>query len=88
MFYHNSASFFIDFINFLIIAVQYALIPFAAYQLVIAVFGFRKRREESADKYAPVNRFALIVAAHDESAVVGNIVRNLQKIEYPKEMYD
>jgi cellulose synthase/poly-beta-1,6-N-acetylglucosamine synthase-like glycosyltransferase len=47
-----------------------------------------KRKEDSVDKFAPVNRFAILVAAHNEQVVIGNIVRNLKGIDYPKDMYD
>lgn len=32
--------------------------------------------------------FALVVAAHNEHAVIGQLVQNLQGLNYPKNMYD
>jgi len=55
---------------------------------VISIFGWFKRREESADGYPPVNRFAIVVAAHNEEKVIGSIVRNLKSLDYPADMYD
>lgn len=75
-------------VNILVVAMQYVLIPFFVYQIGIAIFGFFKRQEDSADLYPPKHRFALIVAAHNEERVVGNIVRNLKTMEYPSDMYD
>ena len=58
------------------------------YQFCISVFGWFKRKEDGDDKYPPSNRFALIVAAYNEEVVVGNIVRNLKNLDYPKKLYD
>lgn len=67
---------------------QYTLLALSIYQLVISAFGFLKRKDVPGEKFAPVNRFALVVAAHNEETVVGNIVRNLNKLKYPRDMYD
>lgn len=75
-------------VKVLVNVVQYGLIAVFAYQLVISMFGWFKRKEESADNYAPVNRFAVLVAAHNEENVIGNIVRNLKSLDYQKDMYD
>ena len=72
----------------LVSVVQYALLPIFIYHFIISTFGWFKRREESAESYPPVKRFAIFVAAHNEEAVIGNIVRNLKAMRYPKEMYD
>ena len=36
----------------------------------------------------PSKRFAVIVAAHNEHAVIGQLIDNLQELKYPKELYD
>ena len=36
----------------------------------------------------PTKRFAVLVAAHNEHAVIGQLVDNLQELNYPKELYD
>ena len=33
-------------------------------------------------------RFLVLVPAHNEEAVIGDIVQNLNEMEYPREMYD
>jgi cellulose synthase/poly-beta-1,6-N-acetylglucosamine synthase-like glycosyltransferase len=67
---------------------QYALLPVCIYHLIVSMFGWVKRKEPDADNYKPVKKFAIVVAAHNEEAVVGNIVRNLNMIDYPKDLYD
>lgn len=44
-------------------------------------------REKNKDKQ-PSKRFALVVAAHNESAVIQHIIENLNDIDYPREYYD
>ena len=34
------------------------------------------------------NKFALIIAAHNEEVVIGNLIESMLKLDYPKEMYD
>lgn len=58
------------------------------YYFTISVFGWFRRKETAAEKYAPVSRFAVLVAAHNEEAVIGSIVRNLKSLNYPKSLYD
>lgn len=88
MFLNNgfiSIEFMIDSVLF---GLQFLIVPVAAYLFVISIFGWVKRREESADNYSPVNRFAIVVAAHNEQNVIGSIVRNLSNLDYPAHLYD
>lgn len=75
-------------LDFFIVALQIVLFPVAAFYFVVSIFGWVKRKEESADNYKPVKRFAMVVAAHNEEKVIGNIVKNLASVDYPKDMYD
>ena len=67
---------------------QYALLVIFAYYFIISVFGWIKRKEEPAENYPPVNKFAIIIAAHNEERVISSIVRNMKELNYPKDMYD
>lgn len=65
---------------------QFVVLFFWAYWLVISLFGFGKAgriREK-----APQKRFVLLIPAHNEEKVVGNLVENLLHLDYPKELYD
>jgi len=57
------------------------------YQLVLTIFGFRRETKDYQD-YEPQSRFLILVPAHNEEKVIGDIVRNLQEMDYPKELYD
>jgi len=50
--------------------------------------GWIKRRETSPKEYVPQKKFALIVAAHNEEAVIGHIVDSLFRQNYPRNLFD
>lgn len=58
-----------------------------AYLLVLAMAYFvRKARPSGADD--PLNRFAILVPAHNEEQLVGNLCKSLLAIDYPRENID
>ena len=60
---------------------------FWAYQLVVSVCSLIKWKEKPIleDKQ---NRFMAIIPAHNEQAVVANLIESLKNQNYPKELYD
>lgn len=58
------------------------------YYLTISAFGWIRRKEISAKSFEPKNKFAILVAAHNEETVIASIIKSLKQIEYPKDMYD
>ncbi|WDC84901.1 glycosyltransferase family 2 protein [Caloramator sp. mosi_1] len=73
----------------LIITLSYALqvyyLGFIYYYSLISLWGFKLNKSKDIP---PQKSFALVVAAHNESAVIGSIVDNLKKLDYPQELYD
>ncbi len=64
---------------------QIALFIIGMYYLIVAVFSLTV-----INKKAPTGRkhsFALIVAAHNEEKVIGQLVQSLNKLDYPKALY-
>lgn len=61
---------------------------FLIYSLLflIGVNGLWRKKEKKI--LTPQKTFAVIVAAHNESAVIGQLVDNLKMLDYPKELYD
>lgn len=57
------------------------------YQLYLTLFGFRKATKDYAN-HEPQSRFLVLVPAHNEEAVITDIIRNLQRMDYPPELYD
>lgn len=57
------------------------------YQMFLTVFGFRRQTKDYAD-HDPESRFLVLVPAHNEEKVIGDIIDNLQHMDYPRELYD
>ena len=57
------------------------------YQIVVGFFGFKKAKKDYKD-HDPESRFLVLVPAHNEEKVIGDIIRNLDGMDYPKELYD
>ena len=68
--------------------IQILIFSIGAYFLGISIFGWIKRKEESPFNYPPRKTFALVVAAHNEEAVIAHIIDSLSKQNYPRNMYD
>jgi cellulose synthase/poly-beta-1,6-N-acetylglucosamine synthase-like glycosyltransferase len=73
-------------LNFIMVPVQLIIIFFTFYYFILSLFGLFRRPEEKILK--PEKSFALVVAAHNEEAVIGPLVENLLNLNYPKELYD
>ncbi|MDD2553514.1 MAG: glycosyltransferase family 2 protein [Desulfotomaculaceae bacterium] len=66
--------------------VQFFITIYFFYFFVVSLFGFY--RKYSDDLLPPASRFAVVVAAYNEEKVIGELIRNLQNLDYPKELYD
>lgn len=75
-----------DYIFSTTFAFQMFVFILTLYYLVLSMFGFYRKNEKK--NYKPNKRFAMIVAAHNEEVVIGNLIDSLQKQDYPKELYD
>jgi cellulose synthase/poly-beta-1,6-N-acetylglucosamine synthase-like glycosyltransferase len=69
-----------------VVILQYLLLFFSAYWLFISLFSFGKPRK-LRDKL-PQKRFLLLVAAHNEANVIGQLLDNLNNLDYPRDMYE
>ena len=58
-----------------------------AYQIALTFFGFRKGTKDYKD-HDPESRFLVLVPAHNEERVIGDIINNLQEMDYPRGLYD
>lgn len=56
------------------------------YYLCISFFGIIRKKD--GKEFKPEKTFALVVAAHDEEAVISDMVVSLNKLDYPDDMYD
>lgn len=60
---------------------------FWLYQLLISICSFVKLKDKPmlTDKQ---HKFMAIIPAHNEEAVIGNLIESLKNQSYPKELYD
>lgn len=65
---------------------QFFITIYYFYFFVISLFGFYRKYKD--DLLPPASRFAIVVAAHNEEKVIGELIRNLHSLDYPKELYD
>ncbi|MCI9275993.1 MAG: glycosyltransferase [Clostridia bacterium] len=68
-------------------AIIWIITVFWLYQLLISICSFVKLK----DKPMLINKnhkFMAIIPAHNEEAVIANLVESLKKQDYPKELFD
>ncbi len=72
--------------DIVMIPVQLIVVFFTLYYFVLAFFGlFRAPKNITAD---PAKTFAILVAAHNEANVIGQLIENFHIMNYPKNLYD
>jgi len=57
-----------------------------SYFLILGLLGLFRKKENK--NYTPKNKFALLIAAHNEEVVIGSLIESMLKLDYPREMYD
>lgn len=73
-------------LDVVMVPLQVVLFLFTMYFFIIGFCGMWRRSEDKITM--PQKKFAIVVAAHNESAVVGQLIENLLDLKYPKELYD
>ncbi len=58
------------------------------YHLYLSFFGFRRKKGRTYAARPPEARFLILVPAHNEEAVIPDMVRCLSALDYPRELYD
>lgn len=72
--------------DYIMVPVQVLIFLFTMYYFLIGFCGLWRKKENKI--LTPEKTFAVIVAAHNEEQVIGQLVDNLQSLKYPKELYD
>lgn len=75
-----------NFFDIVMIPLQAIVVFFTLYYFTLSFFGLYRRKEEKI--YTPKHSFAVIVSAHNETAVIGQLVENLQILKYPRQLFD
>lgn len=74
---------FINIFNFIILILFTGFYFYQAYYVFIALF--RKSKILTAEKN---NKYAVVIAARNESAVIGQLINSIKKQKYPSELID
>ena len=73
--------------DYIMIPLQLLIVFFTIYYFTLSFFGlFGKKKETKI--YDEVKTFALIVCAHNEERVIGQLVENLKLLNYDHKLYD
>ncbi len=56
--------------------------------IIVALYNDKKKKTTSAYKARKLHRFAFIIAARNESAVIGNLIKSIKAQNYPSELID
>lgn len=68
----------LELLNLITMIVQILALAVTLYYFVIGIFGWIPKRE-TKNPSTRTNTFALLVAAHDEEVVIGNMVDSLAR---------
>jgi cellulose synthase/poly-beta-1,6-N-acetylglucosamine synthase-like glycosyltransferase len=74
-------------LNILIFTAQLIVLFFILYQLIFAIIGIAAQPKSSTHLHK-LHKFALLIPAHNESSVVGQLLSNLKQLGYPSHLYD
>lgn len=72
--------------NVIMLPVQIIIIFLTFYYFILSMFGLYRKSEVKI--HTPEKSFAIVVAAHNEEAVIGPLIENLLQLDYPKKLYD
>lgn len=73
-------------LDIIMLPVQWIVVFFTMYYILLAIFGTWHPKEKKI--LTPKNRFAMVIPAHNEEMVLGDLLDNLKMLKYPKELYD
>ncbi|MEW5897783.1 MAG: glycosyltransferase family 2 protein, partial [Bacillota bacterium] len=65
---------------------QTVLSMITLYYIGISIFSLRRKREDYKDP--PTKSFAIVIAAHNEEKVIGELLKSIWQLKYPKELYE
>ncbi|MDD3921464.1 MAG: glycosyltransferase family 2 protein, partial [Eubacteriales bacterium] len=57
------------------------------FQLFVSLFGFKKSTADY-QPHPPQLRFLILIPAHNEEEVIAGIIGNMNRMDYPRELYD
>ena len=78
----------ISFLTVLSIILQVFSLSIGLYYFIIGLYGFMPVKDKHKKVSDKLHKFALIISAHNEEAVIGNMVESLNALDYDDDSYD
>lgn len=75
-------------LHLLLVSVEIALAIPMLYLVILSIAALSYRTREGISASKPATHFALLIPAHNEEAVLGALLANLRKLEYPSHLMD
>ena len=76
-------------VNIIFMILQFIIFVFGLYYFTTSIFGLAEKIFNKPGKpHMSEKKFAIFVPAHNEGVVIDNIIHNLDKLNYPKDLYD
>lgn len=72
--------------DYIMIPMQLIIVFFTVYYFIIALFGLWRPKEKKIT--TPSKSFAVVIAAHNEERVIGQLIDNLHVLHYPASLFD
>lgn len=72
--------------NLSLILIQILIICVTLYYFSLAIIGLHRKQENKG--LDPVNKFAIVIAAHNEEQVIEPLIDNLKRLDYPRNLFD
>ncbi|MCR4428068.1 MAG: glycosyltransferase [Caldiserica bacterium] len=73
-------------VTWILVNFKWGIFFMCSYLLFVALGNILPRPK--AKPYPPKTRFAIVIPAHNEERVIGDLIRNLKAMDYPQEMVD
>ena len=70
------------------IILQVFSLSIGIYYLIVGITGFLPIKDKNKEISDKTHKFALIISAHNEEVVIGNMVESLKQLDYPDDAYD
>jgi cellulose synthase/poly-beta-1,6-N-acetylglucosamine synthase-like glycosyltransferase len=77
-----------DLIFTIIFTFEIMIFIISLYYVVLSLCGLYRKKEKEIESIKPQKKFALVVAAHNEEAVIGQILDSMKSLDYPQKLYD
>lgn len=78
----------LSFLNHFNTAVIWIFTLMYSYQMFYAVVALLHRKKENGEPPKKLHKFAVLIAARNESLVIGELIRSIKRQNYPQELLD